>query len=31
MSQLERTRPLFVLAGIASTLTITVLILLRWL
>jgi hypothetical protein len=31
MSQLQRTRPLFVLAGIASTLTVTVLALMHWL
>jgi hypothetical protein len=30
MSQLELTPPLVVLAGSASTLTITVLIMLRW-
>jgi len=31
MSQLQHTRPLFVLAGIASTLTITVFAVMRWL
>jgi hypothetical protein len=31
ISQLQLTRPLFVLAGIASALTITVFVLVRWL